>query len=109
MADQTAVPQVKDVDPDVDAEMENTQDTTTASRNPNENSSATLDHEFTQSEPQPAAPGSSLPHHDRKDVTLREFLSKMDDYAPIVSSAMLTPSTSMEDSQRRPSVATCMN
>lgn len=77
---------------DIDAEMAdtNTQEaSTTTARNPNEVSSGTLDHEFTQSETQPATAtattSSGLPHHNRKDVSLREFLSKMDDYAPIVS------------------------
>ena len=74
---------LKDVD--VDAEMEETQATanTSADRNPHEASSGTLENEFTQSETQPATT-TGLPHQNRKDVTLREFLSKMDDYAPIV-------------------------
>ncbi len=92
---------------DVDTEMaDNTQDTTAngsseaapapapAPRNnaPNEASSGTLDHDFTQSETQPAETTTSgLSHHNRKDVTLREFLSKMDDYAPIVRLAFHCP------------------
>jgi hypothetical protein len=64
---------------DLDADMEDPQeDTTTHTQEP---SSSTLDHEPTQTETQPT---SSLPHQNRKDTTLREFLSKMDDYAPIV-------------------------
>ncbi|KIW99983.1 uncharacterized protein Z518_10911 [Rhinocladiella mackenziei CBS 650.93] len=80
-------PAMKDVD--VDTEMEDTQDntTTSATRNPNEGASRTPDHDFTQSETQPAT-ASGLPHHNRKDVTLREFLSKMDDYAPIIPDAV---------------------
>jgi hypothetical protein len=90
---------------DVDTEMaDNTQDTIAANggssepapapasaqapRNnpPNEASSGTLDHDFTQSETQPAetTTTSGLANQNRKDVTLREFLSKMDEYAPIV-------------------------
>lgn len=71
----------------VDAEMEDIADpagNASTSRNPNDTS---MDHDFTQSEAQPAtaaAGGGGLAHHNRKDVTLREFLSKMDDYAPIV-------------------------
>ena len=77
-------------DMDIDAEMaDTTQEASTTARNP-EVSSGTLDHEFTQSETQPATQAatttSGLAHHNRKDVTLREFLSKMDDYAPIVRS-----------------------
>lgn len=105
--DATAPTKELDVEMDVDADMEDTQDATTASATTatkadntqnNESSSTTLDHEFTQSEPQPSAPaaapdattatgtttGTGLLHGNRKDVTLREFLSKMDDYAPIV-------------------------
>ena len=87
----TTVP--KPAEMDVDAEMEDTQDTSAAAgganTNRNETSSATLDHDFTQSETQPATGGvSSLLNNNRKDVTLREFMSKMDDYAPIVGSAL---------------------
>ncbi|KAK5560810.1 hypothetical protein LTR46_001118 [Exophiala xenobiotica] len=94
---------------DVDTEMaDNTQDTTAANggssepapapasaqapRNnpPNEASSGTLDHDFTQSETQPAetTTTSGLANQNRKDVTLREFLSKMDEYAPIIPDAV---------------------
>ncbi|KAK5048926.1 hypothetical protein LTR84_005347 [Exophiala bonariae] len=110
-----AAPKEMNVEMDVDAEMEDsTQDasTTTAagkpnnSQNNNDSSSATLDHEFTQSETQAAASsgagagantttatggtsgGTGLLHGNRKDVTLREFLSKMDDYAPIIPDAV---------------------
>jgi len=71
-------------DVDIDTEMGDTQEIST-SRNPNETSSTTLDHEFSQAETQPA---SSAAHHNRKDATLREFLSKMDDYAPIVRDSL---------------------
>lgn len=84
---------VRDVDADVDAEMEDAQDPTTTTNNNNNNIAATsaprnpneavVDSEFTQPETQPTTT-SGLAHQNRKDVTLREFLSKMDDYAPIV-------------------------
>lgn len=72
---------------DVDAEMEDqTQgDTSATAQN---TSSATLDHEMGSTQQQDldgSGATSSLPQQNRKDVTLREFLSKMDDYAPIVS------------------------
>jgi transcription initiation factor TFIID subunit 10 len=38
--------------------------------------------------PAPTIPDSRLP--TRKDVSLREFLNKMDDYAPIVRSSPLS-------------------
>lgn len=64
---------------DFDAEMDDPQEDTAA--HTQEPSSSTLDHEPTQTETQPT---TSLPNQNRKDTTLREFLSKMDDYAPIV-------------------------
>ena len=53
-----------------------------------------VDHEMamqidTQQPSATATGASGLAHHNRKDVSLREFLSKMDDYAPIVGSALL--------------------
>lgn len=79
------------VDVDVDAEMVDTQDDPAQPPNLNEISSTTLDHDYPQPETQPAAGAPGLAHHDRKDVTLREFLSKMDDYAPIVCLAAMKP------------------
>ena len=64
---------------DLDADMEDPQEDITTQTQ--DLSSTTLEHEPTQTETQPT---SSLPHQNRKDTTLREFLSKMDDYAPIV-------------------------
>lgn len=70
-------------DVDVDTEMVDTQD---GSANRAAHNEAAMD-PSSQSETQPAtatATASSLLQQNRKDVTLREFLSKMDDYAPIV-------------------------
>lgn len=64
---------------DDDAEMEDTQEN--AVSQPQENSSATLDHDYNPAE---AHPTTSIANRNRKDATLREFLSKMDEYAPIV-------------------------
>jgi hypothetical protein len=68
---------------DLDAEM---QDAGTQDSTARQNENADLDM-TTQADTQQAPTGSApsnLSHHNRKDVTLREFLSKMDDYAPIV-------------------------
>jgi hypothetical protein len=66
-------------DRDLDADMEDPQEENT--KQTQDLSTSTLDHEPTQTETQPT---NSTPHQNRKDTTLREFLSKMDDYAPIV-------------------------
>lgn len=73
-----------DVERDIDADMGDARedDTTTHAQ---ETSTSTLDNEPMQTDTQPT---SSLPHQNRKDTTLREFLSKMDDYAPIVSASV---------------------
>jgi hypothetical protein len=84
---QAANPVDMENDRDLDAEMEDTQEDATA--HTQDPSSSTLDHEATQTETQPT---SSLPHQNRKDTTLREFLSKMDDYAPIVRTLHSDPS-----------------
>jgi len=65
---------------DIDAVMEDTEPIPPP--NPDASaSSATMDHEPSQPDAQPA---TSAAQQSRKDATLREFLSKMDDYAPIV-------------------------
>lgn len=77
-----AIEEVDDIP--VDEEMTNAADPP-ASPLPNgtlENSSATVDHDYN---PQTEGhPSQHATHHNRKDATLREFISKMDDYAPIV-------------------------
>lgn len=68
----------------VDEEMTNAADAPTSPL-PNgtqDHSSSTMDHDHSaQAEGQSSG---NAPHHNRKDATLREFLSKMDEYAPIV-------------------------
>jgi hypothetical protein len=83
MPEQQGDPVVKDVEVDIDAEMEDPQEAPEA-RNPIDTTSGAPDPETAQSEAQPATTTSGLQQQNRKDVTLREFLSKMDDYAPIV-------------------------
>ena len=67
------------VDRDLDADMQDTQDD--SATHLQEASSSTMDHELQHGDSQPT---TSFSHQNRKDTTLREFLSKMDDYAPIV-------------------------
>ena len=98
---QTANPVDMETDGDLDAEMGDTQEDATA--HTQDPSSSTLDHEATQTESQPT---SSLPHQNRKDTTLREFLSKMDDYAPIVRTLALCFPLSKADRSRVP-ICTC--
>jgi hypothetical protein len=74
---------VEDVnDIPVDEEMTNAADAP-ISPLPNgtqDHSSSTMDHDHNVQ----AQSSGNAPHHNRKDATLREFLSKMDEYAPIV-------------------------
>ena len=49
----------------------------------------------------PVAPAPESKVQARKDATLKEFLSKMDDYAPIVSRSHGSPSCSLLMSQIR--------
>ena len=68
---------------DIDAEMTDTQNASAPHAN-----GANIDPEYpAQQEHQPTTTG---PHHNRKDATLREFLSKMDDYSPIVCHSALS-------------------
>jgi hypothetical protein len=72
----------------VDEEMINAADPSASplANGTQDNSSATMDHDYN---PQPEAQASQhASHHNRKDATLREFISKMDDYAPIVRASL---------------------
>ena len=72
-----------EIDVDIDAEMTDTQ--TLSVPNANGASSSNIDPEYPPQ--QDNQPSTTAAHHNRKDATLREFLSKMDDYAPIVRSS----------------------
>ena len=63
-------------DVEIDTEMADTQANAGAA---NGAPSSNTDQDMQEAQPQPTAA-----QHNRKDATLREFLSKMDDYAPIV-------------------------
>lgn len=64
-------------DVDLDAEMADTQANTSATAN---GAASNPDQEMQDSQSAPTAAAQQ----NRKDATLREFMSKMDDYAPIV-------------------------
>ena len=70
-------PATTEGDVDLDAEMADTQANTSAAAN---GATSNPDQEMQDSEPAPA----TTAQQNRKDATLREFMSKMDDYAPIV-------------------------
>lgn len=74
-------PSTTEGDVDLDAEMADTQANTSATAN---GATSNPDQEMQDTQPAPAAA-----QQNRKDATLREFMSKMDDYAPIVSSLSL--------------------
>ncbi len=83
--------------PDLDADLQMEDDPTRDSQALQDQnaSSSTLDHEHTtqndtQQQQQPTSSSSHGPAPSRKDASLKEFLSKMDDYAPIVRPA-ITP------------------
>ena len=63
---------------DMDAEMVDAQQAPSRTVN---GTSSNMNTDAPAAETQPTSSGA---HHNRKDATLREFLSKMDEYAPIV-------------------------
>ena len=85
-----------------DAEMEDVLGDNT--KNAQEGSSSTLDNEAMPSDTQNIP---ALPHNNRKDTTLREFLSKMDDYAPIVCPSLSPPYQHAVVLHQRPQFAEC--
>lgn len=72
-------PKDNELDADVDAEMTDSQVPAAPTTN---GPSSNVEPDYTQQQETQATSNAS--HHNRKDATLREFLSKMDDYAPIV-------------------------
>ena len=78
-------------DLDVDADMEDVNNDTTTTNNQTstqdnpDSSTTTLPIDPTQ---QTQSSTTLPPQQSRKDVTLRDFLSKMDDYAPIIPDAV---------------------
>lgn len=69
---------------DVDAEMQDASTQEPAPTRQNEDADQDLVPQAETQQPATGAGPSGLSHQNRKDATLREFLSKMDDYAPIV-------------------------
>ena len=85
-ADQTAAPPADDIEAavDVDTEMQ-TDSSHTMDNSSNAKSAANANMDGT-SDDAPAVPQIETRMPAKKDVALRDFLSKMDEYAPIVSS-----------------------
>jgi hypothetical protein len=80
-------PKDPEIDVDIDAEMTDTKPATAP--NANGASSSNIDPDYPPQ--QDNQPSTSSLHHNRKDATLREFLSKMDDYAPVVRLSFRKP------------------
>jgi hypothetical protein len=72
-------------DLDLDAEMQDASTQDAAARE-NDNTDQDMTAQTETQQPATGSAPSGTAQHNRKDVTLREFLSKMDDYAPIVRS-----------------------
>ena len=85
-ADQTAAPPADDIEAavDVDTEMQ-TDSNHTMDNSSNAKSAANTNMDGTNDDA-PAVPQIETRMPAKKDVALRDFLSKMDEYAPIVSS-----------------------
>jgi hypothetical protein len=72
--------------PIVDEEMTNAVDAPTEQLVNGTGTQDQMDHEV-----EPQAQSSAAAHHNRKDATLREFLGKMDEFAPIVRGFLFLP------------------
>lgn len=82
-ADQTAPPTGDDMEASLDAEMSQPADTSSHTMD-NSSATANMNMDGASDEP-PAAPQIETRMPAKKDVALRDFLGKMDEYAPIVS------------------------
>ncbi|KAI4721710.1 transcription initiation factor IID, TAF10 subunit [Aureobasidium sp. EXF-10727] len=85
-ADQTAPPTGDDMEASLDAEMSQPADTSSHTMD-NSSATANMNMDGASDEP-PAAPQIETRMPAKKDVALRDFLGKMDEYAPIIPDAV---------------------
>lgn len=104
-ADQTAASTVDDIEAvvDVDTEMQTDSQTMDNSSNAKSAANANMDG---SGDDAPTVPQIETRMPAKKDVALRDFLSKMDEYAPIVSS--LSPSARRKTLRPRPLLLTLL-